>query len=334
MIATLIIGIVLLVLLALFLMSLLAVLGGNFTSVLGLVFYAVLFAVIAFFSLKIVRSTERGIVERLGKFNRVVGAGLAVLIPFVDRLIVINITEQMVDAEKQEIITKDNLNATVDAQVYFKVQNDEESIKKSEYAVNNYYTQIVQLSRTTLRDIIGNLTLREANSMRNKLNSALALELEKQTAAWGIQVVRTELKEIEPPEDVQATMNKVVKAENEKIAALDFATAKETEADGLKRATIKEAEGKKRGQILNAEGEAEAIKTVANAKAEAIRLIHTSAEKYFKGNAVTLKSLETTRDSLQKNSKVVLSGDRSLLELIETLAAEKVGELKEKQTKK
>src|SRR3989338_8406646 len=319
MIATLIIGIVLLVLLALFLMSLLAVLGGNFTAVLGLVFYAVLFAVIAFFSLKIVRSTERGIVERLGKFNKVVGAGLTVLIPFVDRLIVINITEQMVDAEKQEIITKDNLNATVDAQVYFKVQNDEESIKKSEYAVNNYYTQIVQLSRTTLRDIIGNLTLREANSMRNKLNSALALELEKQTAAWGIQVVRTELKEIEPPEDVQATMNKVVKAENEKIAALDFATAKETEADGLKRATIKEAE---------------AIKTVANAKAEAIRLIHTSAEKYFKGNAVTLKSLETARDSLQKNSKVVLSGDRSLLELIETLAAEKVGELKEKQTKK
>ncbi len=158
--------------------------------------------------------------------------------------------------QPQEIITNDNLNARVDAQVYFKVKEDEESVKSSQYNVNNYQVQIVNLARTTLRNIIGTLTLKSANSERNRINDELLSTLSEETKNWGMEIVRTELKEIDPPKDVQETMNKVVKAENEKIAALDFATAVERQADGEKRAEIKKAEGVKQARILEAEGEA------------------------------------------------------------------------------
>ena len=171
--------------------------------------------------LHVVRPTERALVERFGKFKSYHNPGLVITIPLIDRLVNVNITEQMVDATKQEVITKDALNATVDAQIYFKVMDGEDSIKKSQYSVNDYYTQIVQLARTTLRAIIGEMTLTEANSNRNKLNRLLQEELTKETTKWGISVVRAELKEIEPPQDVQATMNEVVKAENTKIASRD-----------------------------------------------------------------------------------------------------------------
>ena len=123
----------------------------------------------------------------------------------------VNITEFMVDAEPQEIITDDNLNARVDAQVYFKIKDDEDNVKASQYNVNNFRWQIVNLARTTLRNIIGTLTLKSANSERGKINVELHNTLEKETAKWGLQIVRTELKEIDPPKDVQETMNKVVK---------------------------------------------------------------------------------------------------------------------------
>ena len=196
-----------------------------------------------FAGIRIVRPTHRGLIERLGKYHNFAGPGFHWIIPVIDRLFMVNITEQMVDAEPQEIITNDNLNAKVDAQVYFKVKPDEESVKGSIYNVNNYKWQIVNLARTTLSNIIGTLTLKSANSERGKINAELYKTLHAETQSWGIEIVRTELKEIDPPKDVQETMNKVVKAENEKIAAIDSATAAETVADGVKRAKIKEAEG-------------------------------------------------------------------------------------------
>ena len=220
-------------------------------SVLGIV------VIIVFFSgIRLVRPTHRALVERLGKYRRFGKPGFNWIIPFIDRMIQINITEQMVDAQPQEIITNDNLNARVDAQVYFKVRDDEESVKNSQYNVNNYQTQIVNLARTTLRNIIGTLTLKSANSERDKINNDLLATLAAETKNWGMEIVRTELKEIDPPKDVQETMNKVVKAENEKIAALDYANAVERQADGEKRAEIKKAEGVKQAKILAAEGEA------------------------------------------------------------------------------
>src|SRR5450759_1433455 len=158
--------------------------------------------------IRVVRPTHRGLVERLGKYNRFANAGFHWVIPVLDKLYQINVTEQMVDAEPQEIITNDNLNAKVDAQVYFRVKPDEDSVKKSVYNVNNYQYQIVNLARTTLRNIIGTLSLKSANSERGKINTDLHTTLKEETASWGIDIVRTELKEIQPPEDVQETMNK------------------------------------------------------------------------------------------------------------------------------
>ena len=262
-----------------------------------------------FLGVKIVRPTHRGLIERLGKYHKFARPGFHWIIPFIDKIYVVNTTEQMVDAQPQEIITNDNLNASVDAQVYFRVIETEDTVKSSQYNVNNYKLQIVNLARTTLRNIIGTLTLRSANSERGKINAELHSTLKNETASWGIVIVRTELKEIDPPRDVQETMNKVVKAENEKIAAIDYATAAETVADGVKRAKIKEAEGYKRAQVLHAEGEAEAI-----------MLVNEAADKYFTGNAQLLKKLETVEASLRLNSKIVIPAGTELVNIIGEMA--------------
>jgi regulator of protease activity HflC (stomatin/prohibitin superfamily) len=259
--------------------------------------------------IRIIRPTHKGLIERLGKYHHFATPGFNWIIPVIDKLYQINVTEQMVDAEPQEIITNDNLNARVDAQVYFRVKDDETSVKNSVYNVNNYKWQIVNLARTTLRNIIGTLTLKSANSERGKINSELHRTLLDETASWGIDIVRTELKEIDPPKDVQETMNKVVKAENEKIAAIDFATARETVADGEKRAKIKEAEGYKQAKILHAEGDAEAIK-----------LVNEAADQFFTGNAQLLKKLETVEIALKDNAKIVLPEGKELVNVIGEMA--------------
>jgi regulator of protease activity HflC (stomatin/prohibitin superfamily) len=273
-------------------------------------FLLIAFALIVFFSgIRIVRPTHRGLIESLGKYRRFAEPGFHWIIPVIQRMYRINTTEQMVDAEPQEIITNDNLNARVDAQVYFRVKPDEESVKASQYNVNNYQFQIVNLARTTLRNIIGTMTLKSANSERSKINSELLQTLLEETKSWGISVVRTELKEIDPPKDVQETMNKVVKAENEKIAAVDFATATETMADGQKRAEIKKAEGLRQAEILKAEGEAQAI-----------QLVNEAADKYFVGNAQLLRRLQAVEEALRDNAKIVLPQDGQLVNVIGDLA--------------
>jgi regulator of protease activity HflC (stomatin/prohibitin superfamily) len=273
--------------------------------------------------IRIVRPTHRALIERLGKYNRFAGPGFHWIIPVIEKMYQVNTTEQMVDAEPQEIITNDNLNARVDAQVYFKVKTDEESVKCSQYNVNRYQWQIVNLARTTLRNIIGTLTLKSANSERGKINSELHKTLMEETQSWGIDIVRTELKEIDPPKDVQETMNKVVKAENEKIAAIDYATARETVADGEKRAVIKEAEGYKQSKILHAEGEAEAIK-----------LVNEAADQYFTGNAQLLRKLETLENSLSKNAKIVVPTGSDLVNIISEMAGVAPLPMKEKEKEK
>lgn len=272
--------------------------------------YLIAPVVIIFFAgIRIVRPTQKGLIERLGKYHHFANQGFHWIIPIIDKLYMVNVTEQMVDAEPQEIITNDNLNASVDAQVYFRVKPDEDSVKGSIYNVNNYKWQIVNLARTTLRNIIGTLTLKSANSERGKINAELYKTLHDETQSWGIEIVRTELKEIDPPADVQETMNKVVKAENEKIAAIDYATARETAADGEKRAKIKEAEGFKQSKILHAEGEAEAIK-----------LVNEAADRYFIGNAQLLRKLEAIESALRDNSKIVIPTGSELVNIIGDMA--------------
>jgi len=259
--------------------------------------------------IKIVRPTRRGLVERLGKYHRFANPGFHWLIPIVDKMFQVNVTEQLVNADPQEIITNDNLNAMVDAQIYYKIKPDEESVKNSQYNVNSVNYQIVNLSRSTLRNIIGTMSLKSANSERGRINKDLHEILIRETTHWGIDIVRAELKEIDPPKDVQDTMNKIVKAENEKIAAVDFATAAETTADGIKRAEIKKAEGVRQARILSAEGEAEAI-----------RLVNEAADKYFVGNSQLLKRLETAQFALQNNAKIIVPAGQQLVNVIGDLA--------------
>jgi regulator of protease activity HflC (stomatin/prohibitin superfamily) len=270
------------------------------------VIVAIVAVVLFFFAgVRIVRPTHRALVERLGKYHHFAGFGFNWIIPGIDRMFIINVTEKMINAEPQEIITNDNLNARVDAQVYFKIKSDEQSVKNSQYNVNSIEYQIVNLARTTLRNIIGTMTLKSANSERGKINKELHATLLEETLNWGIEIVRTELKEIDPPKDVQETMNKIVKAENEKIAAIDYATATETKADGEKRAEIRKAEGIKQAAILRAEGEAQAI-----------QLVNEAAEKYFVGNAQMLRRIQAMETSLKDNSKIVVPTGSDLVNVM------------------
>ena len=217
----------------------------------------------------------------------------------------VNITEQRVDIDPQSIITKDKLNAIVDGVVYYKVIDAQKSI----YNVNNFALSVPSLAKTTLRAVIGKMTLTEANENRDKINENVEKILSKGVSKWGIEVVRVELQRIEPPSDVQDAMNQVVKAENEKIAALDLATAIETQADGERRAEIKKAEGI-----------AAAIRLKADADGDAIKIVNEAAEKYFVGNAQLLKRLETVSEALRDNAKIIVPSGSDLVNVISDLA--------------
>ena len=281
------------------------------------VFFIFLFLV----GIRIVRPLEKALIERLGKYKRVADQGFHWIIPIIDKMYRVNLTERMMDVLPQEVITEDNLNAKVDLVVYYKVKRDDESVKRSMYNVDRFETQIISLAQTTARNVIGTMNFKSVNSERNKINYELAKVLDKESDAWGVQIVRVEMKEITPPPDVQETMNKVLKAENEKIAATDFATAKETEADGTRRAEIKIAEGKKQAAILEAEGKAQAIRKVAEADADKIEKVNTAIRAYFKDEAQIYKKLETVENSLKEGSKFVIDPNTEITAVLtETMA--------------
>lgn len=240
------------------------------------------------FGVRIVRPTHKMLVETLGKYSKTKEQGFSWVIPIIQRTRIVNITEQMVDVEPQTVITKDNLNAEVDAVVYYKVKD----VKASQYNVDDHQLQLTSLARTTLRAVIGKMTLTEANENRDEINEKVEKVLDKETDSYGVEVLRVELQRIEPPQDVQQSMNEVVKAERKRIASTELANAVEIEADGKRRALVKEADGRKQASILEAEG-----------KAKAYKLVNDS----FKGNAQLDKKLDVTRDSLMHNSKIVLT---------------------------
>lgn len=254
--------------------------------------------------IKIVRPTEEGIVEFLGKYSRTASAGFNWIVPVIFKMYRINITERRVDIDPQSIITKDKLNAEVDGVVYYKVTDAQKSV----YQVQNFELSVPSLAKTTLRAVIGKMTLTEANENRDIINQEVEKILDREVTKWGISVVRVELQRIEPPPDVQTAMNMVVKAENEKIAALDLATSIETKADGERRAEIKKAEGI-----------AQAIKLKAEADGEAIKIVNEAADKYFVGNAQLLKKLETVSEALRDNAKIIVPSDSDLVNVIGNL---------------
>lgn len=280
---------------------------------------------------RMIPQTSRGVIERWGKFNRFLQPGLAYAIPIMERIKTVNITEQIVDVGEQEVITKDRLSAKTGLQVYHRVKSDEESVKSSLYNVFDADFQITQLAKTTMRNVIGNMDLLDANSQRQVINDALRSTMQAEIEKWGYEVVRVEIKQIEPPQSIQEAMNNVVLAQNQKVAAVDFATAVETQADGQRRAQIKQAEGARQSAILQAEGvrqtsileaEGQAKATVMNAEAQAtaIQLENEAYQKYFGERSQVFKQLDTMAESFRNNAKIIVPAGQNVVNWISDMA--------------
>ena len=210
--------------------------------------------IIAAKGLKIIRPWEKGLIERLGKYQRTATSGLTLIIPFMERLIKVDMREQVVDVPPQGVITKDNVVVEVDAVVYYEVTDP----VKVTYNVANFYAAATKLAQTNLRNLVGDLALDESLTSREVINTQLRQILDDATDKWGTKVTRVELQRIEPPADVMEAMHRQMKAERDRRAMI-------LEAEGRKKSAILEAEGVKQSAILRAEGDAEAIKKVADA---------------------------------------------------------------------
>jgi len=215
---------------------------------------------LALLGLKVVRPYQLACVERLGRYQRTVKPGLNFIMPFLERLIKVDMREQVVDVPPQEVITKDNATVTVDAVIYYEVTDPVKVL----YNVANFRMATIKLAQTNLRNVVGDLTLDESLTSRERINAKLRDVLDEATDKWGARVTRVELQRIEPPADVTEAMHRQMKAERDRRAVV-------LEAEGVRQGAILRAEGEKQAKILQAEGEAAAIQRVA--EAERFRLL-------------------------------------------------------------
>jgi regulator of protease activity HflC (stomatin/prohibitin superfamily) len=217
-------------------------------------------------SVRIIPQARAGVVERLGRYARTLDPGLALLVPFVDRLRpLIDLREQVVSFPPQPVITEDNLVVNIDSVIYFQVTD----ARAATYEIANYIAAIEQLTVTTLRNVIGGMSLEHTLTSRDQINAELRGVLDEATGKWGIRVNRVELKAIDPPQTIQEAMEKQMRADRDKRAAILTAEGvKQSQiltAEGEKQSAILRAEGQRQAQILNAEGQAQAIGTVFEA---------------------------------------------------------------------
>ncbi|WP_022872591.1 SPFH domain-containing protein [Nesterenkonia alba] len=214
-------------------------------------------------AVRIIPQARAGIIERLGKYQRTQGPGLTLLVPFIDRLLpLLDMREQVVSFPPQPVITEDNLVVSIDTVVYFQITDP----KAATYEIQNYIVAVEQLTTTTLRNVVGGMNLEEALTSRDQINSMLRGELDKVTGRWGIRVARVELKAIDPPHSIQDSMEKQMRAERDRRAAI-------LTAEGSKQSAILTAEGERQAAILQAEGEAQSRILAANAEAQAIETV-------------------------------------------------------------
>lgn len=242
------------------------------------------------------RPYERGIQETLGKYNRFVMPGLGVQIPLVHITRIRDVREHTMDIHPQSVITKDNVEITVDGIMWVRPTADEISIKRTFYNIDDWKRAIIQLAMTNLRQEFGDLTLDESLVARETIATNLQRILNTFAVEWGLTVSKIEIRLIDPPEDIKKAMHKQKTAEQERRSMRLLATG-EFEA----------AEQQKLAIIQRAEGEREAVIQVAQGKAEAIRLVNEAAQQYFTGNAQTLKQMEMIETSLRDNAKIVIT---------------------------
>jgi regulator of protease activity HflC (stomatin/prohibitin superfamily) len=278
--------------------------------VLGLIIFLIILAIVIVVTLArsivIIRQAEKGIVERFGRYKETLDPGLRFLVPFADSLRArIDMRETVIDIEPQAVITKDNVGVTVDAVVYYYV-TDAKAVK---YEVANFYTAVSKLAQTNLRNLVGDMSLDETLASRERINSSLRSTLDEATDKWGVKVTRVEVKEIQPPHDITESMSKQMKAEREKRATI-------LEAEAYRQKQILEAEGDKQNAILVAEGDKQAAILRAEGEAKAIENVSRAATEYFVGNAQLLKQLEVTQVSLKDNTKLVISDQSRLINVL------------------
>ncbi len=262
----------------------------------------IVIAVVAATGIKIVRPWQRGLIERLGRYKRTQSSGVTFIVPFTDKMIKVDMREQVVDVPPQGVITKDNVVVEVDAVIYYEVTDP----VKVTYNVANFYTAATKLAQTNLRNLVGDLSLDDSLTSREIINTKLRQILDDATDKWGVKVTRVELQRIEPPRDVTDAMHRQMKAERDR------------------RAMILDAEGQKRSAILKAEGQAEAIrkvadanryekKTVAKGEAEAIETVFGAIHKGDPTNdLIAIKYLEALQKMADgKATKVFLPYEAS-----------------------
>jgi regulator of protease activity HflC (stomatin/prohibitin superfamily) len=220
-------------------------------------------------SVRIIPQARAGVVERLGKYQRTLNPGLTILIPFVDRLLpLLDLREQVVSFPPQPVITEDNLVVSIDTVVYFQVTDP----RAATYEIANYIQAVEQLTTTTLRNVVGGLNLEEALTSRDQINGQLRGVLDEATGRWGIRVSRVELKAIDPPHSIQDSMEKQMRAERDRRAAI-------LTAEGTKQSAILTAEGQRQASILAAEGDAKAAILRADGEAQAIQKVFDAIHK-------------------------------------------------------
>ncbi|MEM7291805.1 MAG: SPFH domain-containing protein [Pseudomonadota bacterium] len=275
--------------------------------------FAILVVIVVKSSLKFVPQNRAYVVERFGKYNKSMEAGLNVLVPFVDKVAYDrSLKEQAVDVPSQGAITRDNISLVVDGVLYLKVLDP----YKASYGVDNYVYAVTQLAQTTMRSEIGKIELDKTFEEREALNTNIVAAINEAAAPWGVQVLRYEIKDIEPPRTVLEAMERQMKAEREKRAVILESEGERqsaiNNAEGEKQSIVLAAEAEKAEQILRAEGEAQAIIAVANAKAQALQTVGSVANTPDGQSAVQLDlagQAISAKESIAKESSVVLLSD-------------------------
>jgi regulator of protease activity HflC (stomatin/prohibitin superfamily) len=278
----------------------------NVGVIIVIVVLVILFIVTLAKSITIIHQAEKGLIERFGRYKETLEPGLRFIIPFIDSLAArIDMRETVLDVEPQAVITQDNVGVTVDAVVYYYVTD----AKAVRYEVSNFYIAVSKLAQTNLRNLVGDMTLDETLASRERINSSLRTTLDEATDKWGVKVTRVEVKAIEPPKDITDAMSKQMKAEREKRATI-------LEAEAYKQKQILTAEGDKQNAILVAEGDRQSAILRAEGEAKAVETVSTAADKFFVGNAQLLKQLQVTQASLESNTKLIMSDQSKLVNVL------------------
>ncbi len=262
---------------------------------------AILAIILLSMAIKRVEQYEKGIIERWGAYEKTVDAGLHGITPIMRKMLRVNMREQVIDVPPQEIITQDNVVVTIDAIVYYQIVDPVRAL----YEIQDFEVAIVKLAQTSLRNIVGDMTLDTCLTSRERINTELRKFLDEATDKWGTKVNRIEVQRIDPPPDIQQAMHKQKTAEQERRQARLLAT-------GRKEAALQDREA----TILKAEGDAKSIELVASAQAEAVKVVSEAANKYFQENAQLNKRLDVIRDTFAQQTKIIVPSSAEILSVV------------------